>query len=653
MNDETPEPKPLSPEQLATLTRASDARIAPDGSKVIFVVDQASKEGEHETSALWIVDADATSPDTARQFSTGIANDHSPRWSPDGRRIAFLSDREERGKNSIYLMNADGGEGVRVFDQQGSMSGLRWSPDGTTLSVLFTEPETEEEKKRNEEKDDAVVWDKDQKYQRLWLIDPATKAATCVSPESRQVRDYGWSQDSTQLAICTTPNARMDDLFLDNELAIVSCEGGESRKILTRTGPTVDLIWSADNSKIAFRSAAGQVVHSEHVYVIDADGGEPTCLTEGYGGTIESLLSPDGGETLSVGGAEGVDAAVYRLSWDGELTAVLTGLEGWIDMPVDVSRDGSRMALVWQTPEHPEAIAVADVTDGRAGGLRSLTNFNAEIAGAALGTVSETHWQSDEGIEVGGILYLPHGYVEGQRYPAVALVHGGPTWAWSRWFHANWHDWGHMLAGRGFAVLLPNPRGSTGRGTEYMNANAQDIGGGEFRDMMSGLDALIERGIADPDRLGIGGWSWGGYMTAWSVTQTDRFKAAVMGAGLPNMVADNWIGDIPSANLSYFEQSAALDPDPLWERSAIRYIRNVKTPVLILHGAADERVNTMQGKEMYVALRTLGVPTEFVTYPREGHGIRERKHQIDLMNRVIGWYERYLLEGQSDDTQAQ
>jgi len=653
VNDDSPEPKPLSPEQLATLKRVSDARIAPDGSKIVFVVDEASKEGEHEQSALWIVDADATSANTARQFSSGIANDRSPRWSPDGRRIAFLSDREERGKSSVYVMNADGGEGIRVFDQQGSMSGLKWSPDGKTLSVLFTDPETEEEKKRIEEKDDAVVWDHDQKYQRLWLIDPDARTASAVSPESKQVRDYGWSQDSTQLAICTTPNARMDDLFLENELSIVSRDGGEPQTILTRIGPMVDLVWSKDDKHIAFRSSGGQVVHAEHVYVIAAEGGELTCLTEGYSGTVESLLSPDGGETLSVGGAEGVDAAVYRLSWDGEMSAVLTGLEGWMDMPVDVSRDGSRLALVWQTTERPEAIAAADVADGRAGGLRTLTNFNTEIAAAALGTASETRWQSDEGVEVGGILYLPHGYVEGQRYPTIALVHGGPTWAWSRWFHASWHDWAHMLAGRGFAVLLPNPRGSTGRGSEYMNANAQDIGGGEFRDLMTGLDALIERGIADPDRLGVGGWSWGGYMTAWSVTQTDRFKAAVMGAGLPNMVADNWIGDIPSANLSYFEQSAAHDPEPLWERSAIRYIRNVKTPVLILHGAADERVNTMQGKEMYVALRTLGVPTEFVTYPREGHGIRERKHQIDLMNRVISWYERYLLDSKTENAASQ
>lgn len=645
MTEVSTEPKPLSPEQLATMTRVGDMRLSPDGNAIAFVVDQASKEGEHEQSAIWIVPFDAASRSDARQFTTGIANDRAPRWSPDSRRIAFLSDRSERGKTSVYVMPSDGGEGVRVFDQQGEMAGLGWSPDGRFVAVLFTEPETDEEKKRKEERDDPVLWDQQQKFQRLWVIDPAARTATCASPEARQVRAFAWSPDADRLAICTTANARIDDIFTENQLAIVPREGGEATPIDTLTGVASDLTWSSGGRYLAFRASAGQVLHGEHVYRISADGGDRVCLTEGYGGTVESLASPDDGGSLVVSCAEGVDFAAYRLSWDGEMSPLLPRREGWADVPASVSRDGQRLALVWQTGVAPENIEVASVVDGLARDTRRVTDFNAGITTAALGSVSSVRWTSDEGVEVEGLLVLPHGYVEGQRYPTVALVHGGPTWAWSRWFHASWHDWGQMLAGRGYAVLLPNPRGSTGRGSDYMNANAGDIGGGEFRDMMTGVDALIERGIADPDRLGIGGWSWGGYMTAWTVSQTNRFKAAVMGAGLPNMVSDNSIGDIPSANLSYFAASVAHDPEPYWERSAIRYIRNATTPVLILHGASDDRVHPMQGKEMYIALRTLGVPVEFVTYPREGHGIRERKHQIDLMNRVIAWYERYLGAG--------
>jgi dipeptidyl aminopeptidase/acylaminoacyl peptidase len=168
------------------------------------------------------------------------------------------------------------------------------------------------------------------------------------------------------------------------------------------------------------------------------------------------------------------------------------------------------------------------------------------------------------------------------------------------------------------------------------------VGGGEYRDMLAGVDAMVARGIADPERLGIGGWSWGGYMTAWTVSQTTRFKAAVMGAGLANMISDNSLGDIPSSNLSYFEASPYHDPDPYYERSAIRHIRNVTTPTLILHGEADKRVHPAQGTEMYIALRTLGVKTQFVSYPRQAHGIEERKHQADLLRRVLAWFDEHL-----------
>jgi dipeptidyl aminopeptidase/acylaminoacyl peptidase len=261
---------------------------------------------------------------------------------------------------------------------------------------------------------------------------------------------------------------------------------------------------------------------------------------------------------------------------------------------------------------------------------------------AALGEQEIVRWESDPGVEIEAVLIKPHGYEEGKRYPLVVQAHGGPTAHWANGFYADWHDWGQYLAGRGFAVLMHNPRGSTGYGSGFMNALHGEVGHVELRDLMSGVDVMIERGIADPQRLGIGGWSWGGYMTAWTVTQTDRFKAAVMGAGLPNMVSDNSIGDIPGANLSYFETSPYEDPDALWERSAIRHIRNCTTPVLILHGEADERVNFFQSVEMYVALRELDKPHQFVTYPREPHGIRERKHQIDLIERVGRWFEDRL-----------
>jgi dipeptidyl aminopeptidase/acylaminoacyl peptidase len=605
---------------------------------VLFTLRPSSKSGEHPESAIWSV---SFSSGEATQFSTGSAEDVEPRWSPDGTRIAFLSDRAERGKKSVYVMPEGGGEAIRVFDQAGDMEKVGWSPDGSRLAVLFTDPETEEEKKRKEERDDVNVWDTDYKYQRLWVIDPATREATCVSPPERQVVHYAWSPDSSQIVINSIPTPRIDEIFKHTDLSIVSGDGSGLRKVHEPYGDTHDLTWSGDGKQIAWVGPAGRVVNADYVYAIPVDGGEPVCLTEGYCGTVEALRPiGQGAEACLVQGAESVHSSLYRLTWSGELTRLMDSDGGGsISEPASIAAGGERAALVWESALNSPDVWTVNLSREGAEAARR-THFNPELESAALGIPETVRWCSDADVEIEGILFKPHGYVSGQRYPLIALIHGGPTWRWSDSFVATW---GHSLAGRGFAVLMPNPRGSTGRGPEFSNAIYNDVGGGEFRDMMAGVDAMIERGIADPDRLGVGGWSWGGYMTAWTISQTTRFKAAIMGAGLPNMVSDNGIGDIPTANLSYFEKTVYEDPEPYWERSAIKHLWNVTTPTLILHGEEDRRVAMPQGLELYTGLRALGVETQFVTYPREPHGIQETKHQKDLIERVIGWYTKYLM----------
>jgi dipeptidyl aminopeptidase/acylaminoacyl peptidase len=628
--------QPLSADQITQHKAPESARISPDGSRILFTLRPASKSGEHGEAAIWAVDFADGEP---FQFSTGNAEDEDPQWSPDGTQVAFLSDRAERGKSSVYVMPANGGESVRVFDQEGDMGSLSWSPDGNALSVLFTEPETEDEKKKKEEKDDVNVWDTDYKFRRLWAIDPKTKSAKCVSPPNRQVLHYAWSPDSQRFVINSTPTPNIDDIFKATDLSVIGRDGGEPAKIHEPYGDTHSLVWSGDGNSIAWVGPAGRVANADYVYVIPADGGEQTCLTEGYCGTIESLGLIDGGHALLAVGSESVNSAIYRIDWNGQHSQLLgTDRDGSIPDQATLSSDGKHLTFVWESLSAAPDVWVKKVDNHDSQPTRR-THFNPELETAALGQPELVRWQSDAEMYIEGILVTPHGYVNGERYPLIALIHGGPTWRWADAFHVTWV---HSLAGRGFAVLLTNPRGSTGRGPAFSNAIYNDVGGGEFRDMMTGVDAMIERGIADPDRLGVGGWSWGGYMTAWTITQTTRFKAAIMGAGLPNMVSDNGIGDIPTANLSYFEKTVYEDPEPYWDRSAIKHLRNVTTPTLILHGEEDRRVAMPQGLELYTGLKTLGVETQFVTYPREPHGIQETKHQKDLIERVIEWYTKYL-----------
>ncbi len=634
--------QPLAFEQIVSWERPGDAQISPDGEIIAFAVKPVSKEDEHAKGSIWVVPFSGGEP---RKLTGGLGLDDAPRWSPDGHRLAFLSDRAERGKMSVYVMPVDGGEAVRMFDQQGEMTGLRWSPDGRHLSVLFTDPETEDEKKRKDERDDAFVWDTDYKYRRLYVIDVESSESKVVSPDGRQVQTYCWSPDSRQLAINTTATPRTDDTFYDTDVSLVSLDGADPSHVVSVRGVAGDLTWSADGDSLLYLGPAGRVVNEDYVYSVPVSGGEPRCLTPDYDGTPVELRNGANGDFILTC-VEGLDSVVYRLNASGERSPLVwRALGGRISPPITTSVDGQRVAFVRDDGTSAPNVFAWDLNDISPALPRRLTHLGAELEAAALGQAEIVRWTSDPGVEVEGLLIKPHGYNEGERYPLVVQVHGGPTGHWSNQLAATWHDWGQALASRGYAVLMPNPRGSTGRGPEYSNAIFGDVGGGEYRDMMTGVDAMIERGIADPDRLGVGGWSWGGYMTAWTVSQTDRFKAAVMGAGLPNMISDNGLGDIPSANLSYFESTPYHDPEPYFERSAIRHIRNAKTPTLVLHGQADDRVNPAEGQQMYIALRTLGVETQFVTYPREGHGIAERKHQLDLIQRVVGWYDRFLKSG--------
>jgi dipeptidyl aminopeptidase/acylaminoacyl peptidase len=224
----------------------------------------------------------------------------------------------------------------------------------------------------------------------------------------------------------------------------------------------------------------------------------------------------------------------------------------------------------------------------------------------------------------------------------ITIVHGGPEWSWWLGWQASWHDWGQILASNGYAVLLPNPRGSDGYGWKFVGQNRNDWGGGDYNDIMSGIDFLIKEGIADPQRLGIAGWSYGGYLTAWSITQTNRFKAAVMGAAIPNLVSFYGITHAPSVFDAYFNGNLYARKKDYIDRSPINYIRNIKTPTLILHGENDQGVPVSQTKEFYRGIRAMGVESKAVIYPREGHAFKERGHQIDSLKRILDWFDKYL-----------
>jgi dipeptidyl aminopeptidase/acylaminoacyl peptidase len=541
-------------------------------------------------------------------------------------------------------MSMSGGEALPLGELGGELFQPSWSPDGCAVGVLRRDPEPEETKRRKTERDDAVLVEENPRFARLWVVDAQTGRARCLTTAAREVRSYAWLPDGSGLVVITTDDVGHNATYGPADLWNAPFAGGLPRRVAgfraTPVSPIV--VETGEGPVVTMRSDGQRNRPADSIWSVPLCGGEPRDLIPRLMGNVEEIVPwPGLPGRIAARIVERTRGRLYAVDvTTGELTPATPhplAERGSVVQGVSFSGDGERLAAIWTDATTPEEVFVG--TPG--GDATAATSFGAHFAGR-LSPAEHVTWTSDDGVEVEGLLIFPAGYEPGKRYPLVVEVHGGPSWQWEDRVTLDWHDWAQMLASRGYAVLLPNPRGSTGYGHAFQRLLQDDIGGGESRDLIGGAQAMIERGIADPDRLGIAGWSWGGYLTAWTITQTDLFRAAVMGAGLANMVSDHGQGDIPSMNLLLFPGHPYDRADAYWNSSPIRHIAAVRTPTLILHGDEDARVHPAQGMEYFRALKTLSVPVRFVRYPREKHDIIERAHQIDLMNRIIDWFARYL-----------
>jgi len=636
---------PLAAEELADRLVPTDPRIAPAGDAVAFTAGPAGRTGEHPERAVWL----ARPGEAARRLTAEGSDAADPRWSPDGRLLLFTSDRlaapADRGAEHrrLFRLPLAGGEASPLGELEGELTAPAWSPDGRWVAVLRKDPEDAERKRRREARDDAVVVDEPPRPIRLWLVDAETGKARCLTYGPFQAWSFAWAPASDWIVVATTEGTDLDAAYGPADLRLVPVAGGLARPLARfPTLPTDPVLLGSEGEgwRVAVKADEHRADPSGSVWL--AEAGASRNLLPAYRGVVAALAPTPGGDAVAARIVEGTHALLYRVGLDAaDGPTPLLG-PGWhgrgsVNQGPSLSADGSRLAFVWSSGSEPEEVILAEA----GGGAHRLTGFG-ERFGGRLQPVEIVRWASDDGVEIEGLLTYPAGYDPGRRFPLVVEVHGGPSWQWEDRAMLDWHDWAQFLASRGYAVLLPNPRGSTAYGAPFQKLLQDDVGGGELRDLIAGARAMVERGIADESRLGIAGWSWGGYLTAWAVTQTDLFKAAVMGAGLANFVSDHGQNDIPGMNFLLFPGDPYRHPDAYWRVSPVRYVTRVATPTLILHGDADPRVHPAQAMEFHRALNTLGVPTEFVRYPREDHSIGERAHQIDLLNRLAGWFDRWL-----------
>ena len=633
-------PSVLGFDEIADRLIPGDPQISPNGKHVAFTVARANHTGDGIDRAIWL--SRDRKPST--RFTGGKATNDSPRWSPDGTKLLFVANRDGKEKRCLYLLPIDGGEAQRLGELEGDLSDPAWSPDGTTIAVLRADPETEAEKKRKEEKDDPVVHEEDVKRVRLWLVDAATGGARQLTFGDVSVWDYAWAPDSQQLVVITTGIHVVNEMFRKQSLWKVPAAGGLRTHLADfQDGVSSPVIRERDGEPVV-AVVTGQRVEdpATGIWTIPLAGGAKTNVTKGFKGTYYRLVAdPTDAAMVFASVVEGTRQRIYRVSVEtGAMTAVTPANvagRGSLTGGPTVSADGTAIAFIWSAMDAPAEAYVA----GLGHDALALTEFGKDFAGR-LQPAELVRWESTDGVEIEGLLVRPKDAPEGTPLPLIVEIHGGPQWQWEDRIMLDWHDWAQMLASRGYAVLLPNPRGSTGRGSGFEKLLFGDVGGGEAQDVISGAKAMVERGIADPERLGIGGWSWGGYLTAWCITQTDIFKAAVMGAGVANLISDHGAGDIAEANMTMYPGHPWTHWDLYAKGSPIRYATNVVTPTLIVHGENDIRVHPTQGQEYYRALKEVGVPVQFVRYPREGHGFRERAHQVDLMKRIVAWFERHI-----------
>ncbi|MGB7283167.1 MAG: S9 family peptidase [Candidatus Acidiferrum sp.] len=621
------------------VVRVSSPRISPDGSRVAYLVSENDTEKEQAwkfVTHLWVVPA-AGPASAARQFTRGEKSVSNVEWSPDGKLLAFTMEagEDKDAKPQVWFMYADGGEPWQVTKHKSGVRAFQISPDGKTLLLTATAPVSEEEEKLTKEKEDAVVVDHDFKMAQLWTWNIVTGDEKQISKGDFAVSDARWSPDGAQVAFTTNPTPRLDDIALQTAW-VMDVASGTKRKLAETADPTHTARWSPDGKWIAYLSSPGLLIYKENLFVVVASGGTPKKLSESFElNAGEPIWSPDGKqiyfstddrEALRVFGADVATATIRPL----------TGTTGMADI-AEISADGKTAVGTLGDPTHPDEVFRSDLSFGS---LERITNQNAWLSDYGLGASEVVRWKSSkDGMEIDGIVTKPVDFDGAHKVPFLLNPHGGPTGASLLTFNTT----EQIMAANGYMVLEPNFRGSTGRGEKFATANQNDWGDGDYKDDMSGVQAMVDKGWADPDRLGAFGWSYGGYMTMWIDTQTDRFKAISPGAGLPDLYSMYSQTDIHRYLTMFLGMKAPWDNfQEYWDHSAMKYIENVKTPTMILHGQADTRVPIAQAEEFYEALYERHVPVEYVTYPRENHGFVEPRHIQDRWQRYLVFFGKYL-----------
>jgi len=638
-------------DDLLAITNITEARLSTDGEWLIYVMSTTDLETGAYHQNLWRVHL--KTKDT-RQMTHGPQWIESIDWHPDGTSIGFVSDIG--GTNQVYRMRVDGGEAEALTSAPNGITSFAWSPQGDQIAYITRDEPSEQQRARKAAGTDVKLMDDGFTMNHLHVLDLANgNPRRLTGGNEYTVVHLSWSPDGKRIAFTGQETPRVVDWFFGTDLYTVDVETAEVRSLVARPGMDVQPRWSPDGKRIAFFSHDGvkNWIGCTYVCVVPAAGGPPRNISSSFAERIYNWdawyeWNADSKHVWFVA-PRGVTDQLVSLDADDGSFEEFSHRDGIIATP-HTSRDGERMVFLSSNPLWPTEVFVTST--GRFDPQR-VTHTNSQLANVQIEGIETLRWEN-EGFTIEGLLLRPHEEEPGHRYPLLVALHGGPSGHSTKSFTPQTGAGGfvqieaypyQVLASEGYAILWPNFRGSGGYGKEFLYANVEDWGDGDLRDVLAGIDVLVADGLVDPQRVGVMGWSYGGTLAAFSLTQTDRFKAASVGAGVTNHLSSYSQMDIPPFLEAYFGGTPAQNSETYLRSSTMAHIQNIRTPALLQYGENDLRVPLAQGKELYWGLKAQGGVVEMAIYPRSGHIVFEPKLQRDMMQRNIDWFERWIGGG--------
>jgi dipeptidyl aminopeptidase/acylaminoacyl peptidase len=631
-------------EDVLSLRSVGGVALSPDGSAVAYTVRTAEWEDNRFDTEIWLAPA-GEEPYQLTRTSDGSSG--APQWSPDGRWVAFTARRGERSQ--VHLIAPRGGEAFAVTDVEQGVSSFRWSPDGGSLMLLVREPEPDEDKTRAERYGAFAFDDETGPSAHLWVVDIDDRGNTSeprrLTEGGFHVAGFEWSPDGARVAYTVQPDASLLS-FQHTDIHILDVASGESRALVTGPGPDGSPAWSPDGRWILFsefdRDPESLFYLNGELARVSPEGGSIEVLTR-------SFDEEPGGATWTQAGirfvaSDRTERKLYEL--DPESGVVLEmPLPTPIVGSVSSSSDGSVLAYTGQSGESLAEVfrAWGGVAAGRGGWEHEkLTDMTAQTDGWKTGSREVISWESEDGAEIEGVLYKPEGYDPARRHPLLVVIHGGPTGTSRPTLVPSYvYPILHWLA-KGAVVLEPNYRGSAGYGEAFRSLNVRNLGVGDMWDVMSGVEHLVDMGVADPDRMGAMGWSQGGYISAFLTTNTDAFGAISVGAGISNWMTYYVNTDIHPFTRQYLKATPWEDPEIYARTSPMTNILRASTPTLIQHGEFDQRVPIPNAYELYQGLQDVGVETKLVVYEGFGHGINRPKELLAAVWHNWRWFGKHI-----------